>query len=272
MRPQRSRGPLPSAPKMPKKNRARTIRDSTESTSGPVLKITNSVRNASRAVKTSAMPTTSVRIGLEAGLRELLPALALVGEQLDREQPEGEAADVREVRHAAAALADGVEVEIAEEHLLQEPDSEDQQRRQLEDREEEHDEDHGHDPGAREEQDVAAENAGDRARGADVGHLRVGPDEDLQPRRGEAAEQVEGDELDAPHGVLDVVAEDPQEQHIAPEVQQAAVHEHRREQREDRGGGRLRAARVAHLGARVRDLVRDLRVVDDVAEVVLAAR
>src|SRR3712207_7448631 len=29
--------------------------------------------------------------------------------------------------------------------------------------------------------------------------------------------------------VLDVVAEDPQEQHVAAEVQQAAVHEHRRE-------------------------------------------
>ena len=31
------------------------------------------------------------------------------------------------------------------------------------------------------------------------------------------------------HRVLDVVAEDPQEQHVAAEVQQPAVHEHRGE-------------------------------------------
>ena len=46
------------------------------------------------------------------------------------------------------------------------------------------------------------------------------------------AEQVEEHELHRAHGVLDVVAEDPQEQHVAAEVQQAAVHEHGGEDRQ----------------------------------------
>ena len=49
----------------------------------------------------------------------------------------------------------------------------------------------------------------------------------LRQRRREAAEQVEQQERAAAHGVLDVVAEDEQEQHVADQVQPAAVHEHR---------------------------------------------
>ena len=49
------------------------------------------------------------------------------------------------------------------------------------------------------------------------------------------------------HRVLDVVPEDPQEQHVAAEVQQPAVHEHRREDGEPGGGwsGPRRHARLA---------------------------
>src|SRR5215212_8776408 len=215
---QRSRGPLPSAPKMPKKNSASTISDSTESTSGPLSKITNSVRNASRAVNRSAAPATSVRIGLEPRVGELLPALALIGEQLDREQPEREAADVGEVGDAAARPG-RVEVEVAEEQLLHEPEPEDDQGRQLEDREEEHDEDDRDNAGAREQQEVAAQHARDRPGRADVGDGGVRVHEHLQQRRGQASEQVEDHELDPAHRVFDVVAEDPQEQHVPAEVE-----------------------------------------------------
>ena len=45
----------------------------------------------------------------------------------------------------------------------------------------------------------------------------------------EAAEQIEDDEAHVPHRVLDVVAEDPQEPHVADQVHPAAVHEHRRD-------------------------------------------
>ena len=52
----------------------------------------------------------------------------------------------------------------------------------------------------------------------------------MNQRRGDAADQIEDEEADVPHRVLDVVAEDPQEQHVAAEVQPAAVQEHRGDQ------------------------------------------
>src|SRR3954451_14181845 len=112
---------------MPKKNSASTISDSTESTSGPLSKITNSVRKPSRAVNRSAAPATSVRIVLEQRLEGLRSARSLVGEPLAREQPGREAPDVREVGDATGARAGRVEVEIAEQRLLEEPEPEDQQ-------------------------------------------------------------------------------------------------------------------------------------------------
>ncbi len=56
-----------------------------------------------------------------------------------------------------------------------------------------------------------------------AGHQR------LARQRYEAAEQIEDDELDLAHTVFDVVAEDPEEEHVAGQVQEPAVHEHRRE-------------------------------------------
>jgi hypothetical protein len=157
------------------------------------------------------------------------------------------------------------EIEVAEQELLQDPDAEEEERRQLENREEEDDEDDGHDPRAREQQQVTAEHAGHRAGRPDRRDRRVRINEDLTRVGGQAAQDVEHDELDRSHGVLDVVAEDPQEQHVAPEVQQASVHEHRREQRQPRRGVGSATRRVADLIARVRDLVGDRPVLDRVA-------
>src|SRR5215211_5115536 len=179
---------------------ASTISERTVSTSGPVWNITYSVRNARRTVNASAATTTSVRMGSAARL-VLETALALVGEELDREQPERESADVREVGDAPLGAGRVHEVEVAEHHLLDEPEAEDEERRQLEDREEEHDEDDRHHAGSREQQDVAAQHARHRARGADRGDRRVRPDEDLRGERGQAAQQVEEDELHAAHRV-----------------------------------------------------------------------
>ena len=44
------------------------------------------------------------------------------------------------------------------------------------------------------------------------------------------SEQVKGGELDPSHRVLDVVAEDPQEEHVEDYVEPASVHEHGRQQ------------------------------------------
>ena len=95
----------PSAPKIPKKNRARMISEITDSTSRPVLKITNSVRKPKIVVNTSAAAAMTERITrVHGGVLLPLP-FSLVREQLDRQQAEREAADVREVRDAAAPAA-----------------------------------------------------------------------------------------------------------------------------------------------------------------------
>ena len=71
------------------------------------------------------------------------------------------------------------------------------------------------------------------------GTVESGSDGRLQRRRRQAAQEVEGDEPQAAHGVLDVVAEDPEEEHVAAQVDDPAVHEHRAEERH--GGGGLAA-------------------------------
>ena len=113
----------------------------------------------------------------------------------------------------------------------------------------------GQDAGARIEDDVAAQDARDGARGAERRHQRIGPDRDLQRQRRDPREQVEDDEAHRPHGVLDVVAEDPQEEHVAAEVQQAGVGEHAGEDRRPRGDAAVRQALVARDGRALLDEV-----------------
>ena len=67
-----------------------------------------------------------------------------------------------------------------------------------------------------------------------IGTTRIGLHDRLRERRGDAAQQVEHEEAAVAHPVLDVVAEDPEVQHVAADVQQAAVQEHRGEHRHPR--------------------------------------
>ena len=65
---------------------------------------------------------------------------------------------------------------------------------------------------------------------------------DVAERRDEARHEIENHIADVAHAILDVVAENPQEPHVAQQVGDAAVHEHRRQQRQiDRPGRRLKA-------------------------------
>ena len=89
----------------------------------------------------------------------------------------------------------------------------------------------------REHQDIGAEHAGDGARGADVGHVRFRHREILGERRRDAGQQIEEQVFGVAEAVLDVVAEDPQVEHVAAQVQPAAVHEHGAEHRGDVAGG-----------------------------------
>ena len=56
----------------------------------------------------------------------------------------------------------------------------------------------------------------------------------LRQRRRHTGQEIESEETPVPEGVLDVVAEDPQVEHVAGDVEQPAVHKHGREDRHDR--------------------------------------
>ena len=149
------------------------------------------------------------------------PSLAR-GEDPHEQQPGDEAADVRKEGHIRLSTEAGVSLD----ELQSKPDAEHDPRRHVEDRKEEEDRDDREHTGARKEHDVGAEHAGDGAAGADGRRRGVDVDGDLQCGRRQSADQVEDEEPEAAHGVLDVVAEDPEEQHVEDDVQPAAVHEH----------------------------------------------
>jgi hypothetical protein len=70
--------------------------------------------------------------------------------------------------------------------------------------------------------------------------MALGQHEHLRGRGHHAGEQVEGEEAEGSHGVLHVVAVDPQEPHVAEQVQEPAVQEHAGED------GERRRPEVAH--------------------------
>ena len=94
----------------------------------------------------------------------------------------------------------------------------------------EHDDPHAP---ARMENEVAAHHAGDRARRAETGDQRVVAQcergGDVRQRSDDARRQIERRVAEVPEVVLDVVAEDPEKQHVPQQVHEAAVHEHGRE-------------------------------------------
>ncbi len=78
------------------------------------------------------------------------------------------------------------------------------------------------------QQDIGAHYPTDCARRADHRHRRLRIGTYLQRRCRNAAQDVENYEAHRPHRVLDIVAEDPQEPHIADNVEPSTVHEHGR--------------------------------------------
>ena len=90
----------------------------------------------------------------------------------------------------------------------------------------EHDEDQRQHARLREQHQVGAEHAGDRAAGPDHRHARAGLEEQLQQGSGQAAQGVEQQVAAVAQPILDVVAENPQKQHVAEKMAEAGVHEH----------------------------------------------
>src|ERR1035437_836929 len=149
--------------------------ESPPATENPCSAIARTVGNAKPAMNTSAAPSTSRRVMpqgprgsagascRDAHSRECSPvargrpqlACAAHREQPDREQAEGEAADMGEVGDAFPSAERAREPREAKVELLEEPEPEQQQCRYLDDRDEEDDEDQAEDAGTRIQQDVA---------------------------------------------------------------------------------------------------------------------
>src|SRR5205085_11012806 len=78
-----------------------------------------------------------------------------------------------------------------------------------------------------------AEYARNRTGRTDGRDVRRRVERRMRERRGNAARDIEDCVADVTEAVLDVVAEDPEVEHVAADVQETAVQEHRREHRHD---------------------------------------
>src|SRR3954449_6312442 len=134
-----------------------------------------------------------------------------------------EPADVRKDRHATR-LDDPDRGETIDE-LEHEPEAEDEDGRHVDELVEETEEDERRDARAWEEHEVGAERRGDGAGRADGRHRRRRVDRDLGQSGERAAEEVEREEANPSEAVLDVVPEDPQVEHVAEQVEPAAMEE-----------------------------------------------
>jgi hypothetical protein len=135
---------------------------------------------------------------------------------------------VREERHAPAVGTRRQQAEVALDELAEEPDPEKDPGRNA-DEEDEHERQHAR---ARIQDEVGAEDGGDRAAGPERRNApvrrraRQQRHERLDHRGDEAAGDVEAQVAHVAESVLDVLAEDRQEQHVAQDVIPAAVQEH----------------------------------------------
>ena len=163
------------------------------------------------------------------------PRLAAADQQIGEDETGHEAADVGHVRHAAGLLTDGEGADAVDE-LEDGPHADGDDGR---DRHQEPEDEDGH-AVRREQDDVGAQDAGDGAGRAEAGDDRARIDEDVRQAADDAGGNVEERVGQVADAVLDVVAEDPQEEHVAGEVEPAAVHEDAREERQpDRRRPRL---------------------------------
>jgi hypothetical protein len=143
--------------------------------------------------------------------------------------PEDEAADVREEGDAAAVRLRREEPEVRFDQLVEEPEAEVDVGRNLD----EEDQRERLDTGVRVEDGERTEHRRNRAARPEIRNLgrgvRAEPERHrrLQHRGREATGEVEEEVLHVPVGVLDVLPEDGEEQHVAEDVIPAAVHEHR---------------------------------------------
>src|SRR5204863_4252647 len=176
-----------------------------------------------------------------------------------------EAADVRGIRDATGLRTTTEHAQTANQ-LKHEPKSDRNERGHL-----------GYEPRQKhsdaicwEQQNVTAQHAGDRARRPEAGHQQArsparehsGCENVRKPCQNPADEVIEEISQMA-KTIFDVVAEDKKEKHVAEDVSDAAVHEHRSDEREiNRNRRRLQPG---HLHALAREIFNCDRSRDDVS-------
>src|SRR5579883_2709444 len=148
----------------------------------------------------------------------------------------------------------------AVEKLADEPETDHDQRRYVNDREEEEEGKNNRDSGAGVGDHVCAEDACDRPARTNGWNGRVGCDQDLGKVSDDAARQVEEHVPQVAETVLNVVTEDPQKEHVAAEVEPAAVEEHCRDQRDQCGCCSRRASQGGRYARRNNPPALDERV------------
>jgi hypothetical protein len=148
-----------------------------------------------------------------------------------------EPADVSEPRDASNFRASrrGAHGEIAEEQLHEDPKPDHDHGRDVYEPPEEREAHEREDARVGEQEEIRAEDAGHRAAGADHRDVRARGGQRLRDRRRDARQEIEDEESPVPQRILDVVAEDPQIEHVADDVHRVErVHEHRGEDRHQR--------------------------------------
>src|SRR3990172_4808233 len=136
-----------------------------------------------------------------------------------------EAADVGPDRNAFAGAGGGADGGDAGEELHDEPEADEEYRGQRDGAEEPEPGDEDADSRPRIQHQVRAEDAGDSAAGADHRDHLVRVDGHLQSDGPGGGDEVEDSVLHVAEGVFDVIAEDPEVDHVAEDVQPAAVNE-----------------------------------------------
>src|SRR6476646_4284262 len=166
-------------------------------------------------LSTTISTSPSSMAGLSHGPRVRRPAHPStdLDRDLGHQRSHQEPADVGEECHPAAGL-DHAQRCQAVEQLEHEPEAEHDDRRDIDQLVEEAEKDQRRHPGTREEHEVDTERRRDRPRGADRrdGGCRV--DGDLCHDDARATEKIEAKEPGPAEAILDVVAEDPQVEHV----------------------------------------------------------
>ena len=140
---------------------------------------------------------------------------------------------MREVRDVLRRrMASDAKLGDSLDHLQDDEEADHDERGQLYDGDEYPEEHERRDARGRVHHQVRAQHAGDGARGAD--HRRR-CDESLPDGGDDTAEEVEEQERQTAEGVFDVIAEDPEVQHVPEHVQPAAVQELMRDEGHERG-------------------------------------